>query len=141
MSCSCCRYRTSVEEVPVGDFELELGVAHVVREGSDITLVGWGQQVSAGHLTDIWDRGYILQKLALSFLSWGGKSGFPMIFALLKFEGWHSPNFPPIPPERAHPARKEPTRKLPGLAYITMMRPGVMAFDPEHKIRLKTQKP
>ncbi|MEW5305382.1 MAG: hypothetical protein WDW38_011344 [Sanguina aurantia] len=38
-------YRTSVEEVPVGDFELELGVAHVVREGSDITLVGWGQQV------------------------------------------------------------------------------------------------
>jgi hypothetical protein len=40
-----CRYRTSVEEVPVGEYTLPLGQAAVVREGSDITLVGWGAQV------------------------------------------------------------------------------------------------
>ncbi|KAK9839859.1 hypothetical protein WJX81_007026 [Elliptochloris bilobata] len=39
------QYRTVVEDVPKGDFELPLGVARVAREGSDITLVGWGQQV------------------------------------------------------------------------------------------------
>lgn len=38
-------YRTSVEDVPVGDYTLPLGQAVVVREGSDITLVGWGAQV------------------------------------------------------------------------------------------------
>ena len=41
-----CRYRSSVEDVPVGEFTLPLGQARVVREGSDVTLVGWGQQVS-----------------------------------------------------------------------------------------------
>lgn len=39
-------YRTSVEEVPIGDYEIPLGQARVVREGRDITLVGWGQQVA-----------------------------------------------------------------------------------------------
>ncbi len=39
-------YRASVEDVPVGDFELPLGVAEVVRAGSDVTLVGWGAQVN-----------------------------------------------------------------------------------------------
>lgn len=34
-----------VEDVPEGDYEVPLGVARVAREGSDITLVGWGQQV------------------------------------------------------------------------------------------------
>ena len=38
-------YRTSVEEVPYGDFTVPLGEAAVVREGTDITLVGWGSQV------------------------------------------------------------------------------------------------
>jgi len=38
-------YRTSVEEVPYGDFTVPLGKAAVVREGKDITLVGWGSQV------------------------------------------------------------------------------------------------
>lgn len=38
-------YRSAVEEVPVGDYELPLGKASVVRPGSDITLVGWGTQV------------------------------------------------------------------------------------------------
>jgi hypothetical protein len=40
-----CRYRTSVEAVPVGEYTLPLGKAVVLRGGSDITLVGWGAQV------------------------------------------------------------------------------------------------
>jgi 2-oxoisovalerate dehydrogenase E1 component beta subunit len=39
-------YRASVEDVPVGDFRIPLGVAEVVRPGSDVTLVGWGAQVN-----------------------------------------------------------------------------------------------
>lgn len=39
-------YRTAVDTVPVGDYELPLGQAEVVREGKDITLVGWGTQVA-----------------------------------------------------------------------------------------------
>eukprot|EP01034_Spumella_vulgaris_P027928 gene27929-34714_t len=39
-------YRASVEEVPVGDYEVPLGVAKVVSQGTDITLVGWGGQVN-----------------------------------------------------------------------------------------------
>ncbi|CAK0803654.1 unnamed protein product, partial [Prorocentrum cordatum] len=39
-------YRQAVEEVPEGDFELPLGKAEVLREGTDITLVGWGNQVN-----------------------------------------------------------------------------------------------
>jgi 2-oxoisovalerate dehydrogenase E1 component beta subunit len=35
-----------VEDVPSGDYTIPLGQARVVREGSDITLVGWGQQVA-----------------------------------------------------------------------------------------------
>ena len=38
-------YRTAVDEVPVGDFTVPLGEASLLREGSDITLVGWGSQV------------------------------------------------------------------------------------------------
>eukprot|EP00403_Amphidinium_massartii_P029629 CAMPEP_0178404604 /NCGR_PEP_ID=MMETSP0689_2-20121128/17972_1 /TAXON_ID=160604 /ORGANISM="Amphidinium massartii, Strain CS-259" /LENGTH=804 /DNA_ID=CAMNT_0020025599 /DNA_START=8 /DNA_END=2422 /DNA_ORIENTATION=+ len=32
-------------EVPEGDYELPLGKAEVVKEGSDITMVGWGTQI------------------------------------------------------------------------------------------------
>ena len=32
--------------MPVGDFELPLSKAEVVMEGSDITLVGYGAQVT-----------------------------------------------------------------------------------------------
>lgn len=39
-------YRTAVEPVPVGDVPAELGRAAVARAGSDVTLVGWGQQVA-----------------------------------------------------------------------------------------------
>lgn len=38
-------YRASVEEVPEGDFELPLGVAEVVQQGTDVTLIGYGAQV------------------------------------------------------------------------------------------------
>uniref|UniRef100_A0A0M3HNJ5 2-oxoisovalerate dehydrogenase subunit beta, mitochondrial n=2 Tax=Ascaris TaxID=6251 RepID=A0A0M3HNJ5_ASCLU len=38
-------YRTAVEEVPVGDYQLELSKAEVVREGKDLTMVGWGTQL------------------------------------------------------------------------------------------------
>jgi len=33
-------------DVPMGDYELPLGQAETIREGTDITLVGWGTQVS-----------------------------------------------------------------------------------------------
>lgn len=39
-------YRSAVEDVPVGDYEIPLGVGKVVREGSDVTLVAWGPQVN-----------------------------------------------------------------------------------------------
>ncbi|KAI5596393.1 hypothetical protein POPTR_003G222800v4 [Populus trichocarpa] len=39
-------YRLAVEEVPEHDYMLPLSEAEVIREGSDITLVGWGAQLS-----------------------------------------------------------------------------------------------
>ncbi|GKA11486.1 2-oxoisovalerate dehydrogenase subunit beta 1, mitochondrial [Tanacetum coccineum] len=41
-------YRLAVEEVPEGDYTLPLSQAEVIREGSDITLVGWGAQLAEG---------------------------------------------------------------------------------------------
>jgi len=38
-------YRTSVSKVPVEDYRIPLGKAEVVKEGKDITLVGWGTQM------------------------------------------------------------------------------------------------
>lgn len=38
-------YRQAVEEVPVGDYEVELGKARIVRPGKDVTIVGWGAQI------------------------------------------------------------------------------------------------
>jgi len=38
-------YRQAVEEVPVGDVQLELGKAEVIRAGTDVTLIGWANQV------------------------------------------------------------------------------------------------
>jgi 2-oxoisovalerate dehydrogenase E1 component beta subunit len=34
-----------VADVPVGDYEIPLGKAEVVREGSDVTVVGYGAQM------------------------------------------------------------------------------------------------
>ncbi|KAI7752242.1 hypothetical protein M8C21_023163 [Ambrosia artemisiifolia] len=39
-------YRLAVEEVPEGDYTLPLSEAEVIREGTDITLVGWGAQLT-----------------------------------------------------------------------------------------------
>ena len=33
-------------QVPIGDYEVTLGKARIVRKGSDVTLVGWGAQVN-----------------------------------------------------------------------------------------------
>mmetsp|Transcript_22129 Transcript_22129/g.46242 ORF Transcript_22129/g.46242 Transcript_22129/m.46242 type:complete len:370 (-) Transcript_22129:29-1138(-) len=38
-------YRAAVEDVPDGDYEVPLGVGEVMREGSDVTVVGWGGQL------------------------------------------------------------------------------------------------
>lgn len=38
-------YRSSVEEVPTGAYEIPLSKAEVIVEGNDITMVGWGTQV------------------------------------------------------------------------------------------------
>lgn len=38
-------YRASVGEVPEEDYQLPLGKAEVVKEGSDITLLAWGAQM------------------------------------------------------------------------------------------------
>jgi len=37
-------YRSSIEEVPTGDYEIPLSKAEVMQEGKDITIVGWGAQ-------------------------------------------------------------------------------------------------
>jgi 2-oxoisovalerate dehydrogenase E1 component beta subunit len=38
-------YRSSVCEVPTGDYEIPLSQAEIVQEGSDVTVVGWGAQM------------------------------------------------------------------------------------------------
>lgn len=38
-------YRTAVEAVPIAPYRLPLGQAAIPRPGTDVTLVGWGQQV------------------------------------------------------------------------------------------------
>eukprot|EP01089_Gocevia_fonbrunei_P008165 TRINITY_DN1982_c0_g1_i1.p1 TRINITY_DN1982_c0_g1~~TRINITY_DN1982_c0_g1_i1.p1 ORF type:complete len:368 (-),score=67.33 TRINITY_DN1982_c0_g1_i1:81-1184(-) len=38
-------YRSSVDEVPIGDYEIPLGKAKIVQEGSDVTVVGYGAQI------------------------------------------------------------------------------------------------
>jgi 2-oxoisovalerate dehydrogenase E1 component beta subunit len=43
-------YRAAVEEVPVGDYEIPLGKAEILQEGTDCTVVGWGGQVKQNWL-------------------------------------------------------------------------------------------
>jgi len=38
-------YRSSIGEVPIGDYEIPLGKARIVKEGSSVTIVGWGAQI------------------------------------------------------------------------------------------------
>lgn len=43
-------YRTSVEDVPDGDYEVPLGVADIMRDGTDVTLVRKGYIGRSDHL-------------------------------------------------------------------------------------------
>ena len=38
-------YRGATEEVPEGHYTVPLGAARTLRQGTDVTLVGWGQQM------------------------------------------------------------------------------------------------
>ena len=38
-------YRASVEEVPIGEYMIPLGVAKIVQRGADVTVIGWGGQM------------------------------------------------------------------------------------------------
>ncbi|TPX71106.1 hypothetical protein SpCBS45565_g01263 [Spizellomyces sp. 'palustris'] len=38
-------YRASVEQVPVDDYTLPIGKAEVLKQGKDVTVVGWGSQI------------------------------------------------------------------------------------------------
>ena len=38
-------YRASIGEVPEEDYQLPLGKAEVVKQGSDITVLAWGAQM------------------------------------------------------------------------------------------------
>lgn len=38
-------YRSSVADVPDEEYEMELGKAEIVRQGKDVTMVGWGAEV------------------------------------------------------------------------------------------------
>lgn len=38
-------YRSSVDEVPVGDYEIPLGQGRIVTPGDQVTVVGWGAQI------------------------------------------------------------------------------------------------
>lgn len=42
-------YRSSVENVPVGDYMLPLSKAEVLKEGKDVTIVAWGSQVHVAY--------------------------------------------------------------------------------------------
>jgi 2-oxoisovalerate dehydrogenase E1 component beta subunit len=39
-------YRAATDFVPVGDYEIPLGVGKIVTSGTDVTLVGWGNQIN-----------------------------------------------------------------------------------------------
>lgn len=38
-------YRAAVEHVPTQDFTLPLGKAEVLKQGKDLTIIGWGSQL------------------------------------------------------------------------------------------------
>lgn len=38
-------YRSAVEDVPEADYEIPLGKAEILHEGTDVTVLGWGAQL------------------------------------------------------------------------------------------------
>lgn len=50
-------YRAFQEEVPEGDYTVEIGKANVVREGSDVTIITWGPPVhTVKAVAEWWQR-------------------------------------------------------------------------------------
>lgn len=50
-------YRAFQEDVPEGDFTVEIGKANVVREGSDVTIITWGPPVhTVKAVAEQWQR-------------------------------------------------------------------------------------
>ena len=43
--CFIWLWQPTVEQVPVGDYELPLGKAEILTQGKDLTIVGWGAQL------------------------------------------------------------------------------------------------
>ena len=43
-------YRVAEEDVPLEDYEIPLGVAEVIQEGTDVTLIGYGLQMRAARM-------------------------------------------------------------------------------------------
>jgi len=43
-------YRVAEEEVPLEDYEIPLGKAEVIQEGTDITIVAYGLQMRAARM-------------------------------------------------------------------------------------------
>ena len=39
-------YRSSIEEVSIADYMIPLGEAKILRNGKDVTLIAWGNQVN-----------------------------------------------------------------------------------------------
>ncbi len=47
-------YRNAEDQVPVGDYTLDLHKAEVVREGTDLTMIAWGAQVKVAEKAAKW---------------------------------------------------------------------------------------
>lgn len=43
-------YRVAEEDVPLEDYEIPLGVAEVLQEGTDVTLIAYGLQMRAARM-------------------------------------------------------------------------------------------
>jgi 2-oxoisovalerate dehydrogenase E1 component beta subunit len=60
-------YRSAVEQVPTKDYECPLGKADVLVDGGDVTLIGWGTQVSCEVIDLVsilpWDRETVLNSV------------------------------------------------------------------------------
>ncbi|VDN05897.1 unnamed protein product [Thelazia callipaeda] len=42
-------YRAATEDVPIADYEIEIGKAEIVKKGENVTIVGWGAQLHVAH--------------------------------------------------------------------------------------------
>lgn len=49
-------YRGAEDQVPVGDYQLDLHVADVMQEGTDITVIAWGAQLRVVQKANEWAK-------------------------------------------------------------------------------------